>query len=255
VRMAAWLRTRCERLIRESAFPGWHPHDNGEEWLAQTMAGRLSTYVDVGAHRGDLASMYLRESEPPRALLFEPAASAYACLDARFGRFKHVRLIQAAVSDHVGTMPFYETPDLGETSTLVAGARRRGATTKSVAVTTLDSELSRHDWDKIGFLKIDTEGYDLRVLRGAAGLLSQQRIDLLQFEYNTMWQFDGSTLCAAHALLTGSGYRVFLLKGPSLYELTSQSYERYGEYFYYSNYLAISPRCMGDFLPHVRGLF
>jgi hypothetical protein len=38
----------------------------------------------------------------------------------------------------------------------------------------------------IDFLKIDTEGHELAVLKGAKNLIAQQKIQLIQFEFNEM---------------------------------------------------------------------
>lgn len=85
-------------------------------------------------------------------------------------------------------------------------------------------------------LKIDAEGYDLHVLLGARGLLESRRIGVVQFEYNAPWARAGSTLSFAFQLLRGAGYRVFLLKAGGLYRFEP---DRVGEYFHYSNFVAL----------------
>lgn len=55
-------------------------------------------------------------------------------------------------------------------------------TLESVKIETLDDFCLEHEISHIGFLKIDTEGNDLNVLRGGKQILSQQRIDVVQVE-------------------------------------------------------------------------
>lgn len=52
----------------------------------------------------------------------------------------------------------------------------------SISIDTLDLFCQDHGINKIGFLKIDTEGYDLEVLRGAKYLLENECINVLKIE-------------------------------------------------------------------------
>jgi hypothetical protein len=161
-----------------------------------------------------------------------------------------VTIVEAAVSDSLGNAQFFEEPEAGKTSSLLAGFSAFGARGKPVRVTTLDAEADSHDFGYVDFLKVDAEGFDLHVLRGAANLLSSRRIGIVQFEYNAPWARAGSTLAAAYALLESSGYKVFLLKPTGLFEL---NYNLYGEYFSYSNFVAIAPEWLSSLRAHIRG--
>jgi hypothetical protein len=117
------------------------------------------------------------------------------------------------------------------------------AVEKKVRVTTLDYEVEQRSWGVINLLKVDTEGYDLHVLQGTKHLLANQQIEIIQFEYNDAWALAGSTLYKAYELLESFGYQVFLLKTGGLFKL---NYQRYGEYFDYSNFVAISSKAFPD---------
>ena len=53
---------------------------------------------------------------------------------------------------------------------------------EEVAIDTIDRFCSNRSIDRINYLKIDTEGGDLEVLRGAEAMLSRQCVDLIQVE-------------------------------------------------------------------------
>ena len=55
-------------------------------------------------------------------------------------------------------------------------------------------------------LKIDTEGHDLQVLRGALELLQSKQIQYVQFEYNSAWIASRHFLKDAFDLLLPRGY-------------------------------------------------
>jgi len=50
----------------------------------------------------------------------------------------------------------------------------------------LDEYAQENSIDRITLLKIDTEGHELEVLKGAQSLLSKGAIDLIQIEFNEM---------------------------------------------------------------------
>ena len=52
-----------------------------------------------------------------------------------------------------------------------------------VECTTLDAFIAEHGIGPIAFLKIDTEGFDLSVLRGARNALATKQIAAIQFEF------------------------------------------------------------------------
>jgi hypothetical protein len=83
-----------------------------------------------------------------------------------------------------------------------------------VRVTTVDSVLmSSSATLPIGgtsdslVLTIDAEGFDSRVLRGAAAALRRGDVTILEFEYHALWGASNSTLVGTLAWLHGLGYR------------------------------------------------
>ena len=58
----------------------------------------------------------------------------------------------------------------------------RSVATESVDVVTLDEFCQTKGIDQINYLKIDTEGGDLEVLKGALNMLTGQKVDLLELE-------------------------------------------------------------------------
>jgi hypothetical protein len=105
---------------------------------------------------------------------------------------------------------------------------------------TVDSLLESRRLDEVDFVKIDVEGYDGRVLAGAARALQAQRLGIVQFEYSRPWALAGSTLGHELGRLRTAGYQTFSLRQHSLEKV---DYNRYGEFFSYANFVAVSRRC------------
>lgn len=253
VRLAVLLRNQCRCVIKYRLAESPDVNETGEVWLRHAVAERCTAFVDVGANVGDWLEQIALEkgTQPFRALAFEPSSSAFERLAARFSSDTRITLRPCAVGDAAGELEFSEEPAAGKGSSLVGGFSATQTLKRSVSVVRLDDEIAAAGWDRVDFLKIDAEGYDMRVLTGARGLLEQQRIGIVQFEYNRAWQLAGDTLFSAIRLLNASGYEVFVLKRDGLYTL---NYALYEEYFEYSNFVALSAPFMDLKAAHFRGI-
>lgn len=239
-RLAVYVRNQCRCIIHYHLTGGAALADSGEAFLIQALGTRIKTFIDVGANIGDWTDLMAKHAPDfERAILFEPSTIAFKQIKDRFGDSSKIELIQAAVADKPGELSFYEEPNAGHTSSLVPGFSTGIAVERKVRVTTLDEEVEQRSLGVINLLKVDTEGYDLHVLQGTKNLLTKQQIEIIQFEYNDAWALAGSTLHKAYELLESFGYQVFLLKTGGLFKL---NYSRYGEYFDYSNFVAISSK-------------
>ena len=251
-RVSLMLRNQCAEIVGRSLFDGFEAHANGESLLCRTLRPHVRTFADVGANVGNWSAEML---DPPdgidrRGILFEPAAYAVEKLRARCGGRRGVEIVQAAVSDAVGEATFFEGSDGSEQSSLLARDGDCGTRARTVRVTTIDREMEQRGIRRLGLLKIDTEGYDLHVLRGAAGMLAAQRVGVVQFEYNSPWRAAGNTLAAAVSLMDRFGYSVYLLRRGGLFRL---DFDRYGEFFSYANFVAVSRDSRPLLTPLLRG--
>lgn len=242
VSMAIKLRNQLTGIITSSLNDGIEMSSNGELWLIRQIAPKARVFIDVGANTGAWSRMFIGEMTcPGKGLLFEPSPLAIARLTENLQKELNdnlVEIVPAAVCEQTGTMDFYMEEAAGETSSLIASHSKQHARKISVATTTIDAEAVRCKLGFIDFLKIDAEGYDLQVLRGANNCLRGKAVGVIQFEYNAPWSNSSSTLVNAIEYLRGHGYIVYLLKQNGLYTF---NYDLYGEYYRYSNFVAIAP--------------
>lgn len=246
--LAIKIREQCNSVIGLRCKSGIEAEHNGEAWLADRIAPAAQVVVDVGANLGDWTTMFAQRMRGPgRAVLFEPNPEAAERLEqlAFPNPGLQVDVLRKAAGDTPGTATFFVEAGFGETSSLVQSHSLTSARTLQVPVTTLDEQMITCGIDRIDMLKIDAEGYDLRVLLGAKELFREQRVGAVQFEYNAPWAAAGSTLCHAFQFLESMGYLVFLLKSDGLYRLDPMWT---GEYFRYSNFVALHPNVVDDVL-------
>jgi FkbM family methyltransferase len=243
---AAWLaakvRNQANSVIAYHLGETCDSHKNGEYAVVEHLAAQISTFVDVGANVGEW-SAHMFQHTKAKGFLFEPSRSCVQRLKERFHENDAV-IRDAAVSDQVGTAIFAQEDNCGEGSSLVDSSDTTKGNRTEVPITTLDAEFGNSAL-KIDYLKIDTEGYDLKVMRGAQETLSRTRF--LQFEYNYFWVTVGSTLADAIRYLNQQGFTVFLIRSTGLHPLR---YEVWNDFYRYSNFFA----CRAGDLESVRSL-
>jgi FkbM family methyltransferase len=247
VTAAVKLRNQAAAVIAGYVGESTDHARNGEQLLARQLGPDVRTFVDVGAHEGTWTELLLRYAAPgARGVCYEPHPVTAGTLRARSGAGWPVEVVQAALGAAAGPATLVEEPASTQLAHVGTGPGRAGLV---VEMRTLDAEVERLGWERVDLLKIDAEGHDLHVLRGARGLLARQALGAVQFEYGSGWPAAGSTLAAAGELLAGFGYELFLLRSTGLH---APRYERFGEHFRYSNYVALTPVLLSRLRPLVR---
>jgi hypothetical protein len=118
-------------------------------------------------------------------------------------------------------------------------------------MTTLDAWAMREGVREIDLLKIDVEGYDLPVLKGAAGLLRAQAIGAFAFEYDDAWIYSRRFLGEAAEFIEGVGYRLCKLFNGFVAPF---DYRIEHETFAPAMYVGLSPRLWRDHTVPVRSI-
>ena len=236
-RLAILLRNQCRAIIKYRLMTTHEIEKSGEEWLLERLGPHCRTVVDVGANRGTWSAAVLRHArELDRLVAYEPGRRAAEILRQRLGGRPELLVVDRALSDHSAAAErFYELPDGANTSSF-SPPTEAGAVATSVVVSTLDTEAERLGLQQIDLLKVDAEGHDFAVLRGARRLLAEDRIRFVQWEYSDVWIPSGATLAATLAYMSDFGYRSLLLKADGLYRF---DYDFFGEFFTFSNFVSV----------------
>jgi len=244
VRASRFVLLRARRDVRND------PTVNGEGLLQQWVVGltpRLGRIcvVDVGANVGLWSEAMLSAARQAGRLAdldlhaFEPSAFTFALLSATL-REKGVTLVRMAMSDQTGWAVLHVVaPGAGTNSLHSPAYADSDMATEKVPVTTLEAYADRTGLDHITLLKVDAEGHDLAVLRGALLLFGKQRISVVQFEYNHRWINARCFLRDAFDLLQPLGYRIGKLTsaGVEFYPRWDADLETFTE----GNYVACLP--------------
>jgi FkbM family methyltransferase len=247
VRAAVRARGIASAVVGKRLAPSTLAERNGEYRLLGELPDGVRTVVDVGANVGDWSAAAMRRWPGLELIVcFEPGTTAADELERRLGADARLRVVRRALSDSPTQLTFWEEPSGGTMSSGVPGHSGSASVARRVEASTLDAELSRLGVERVDVLKIDAEGLDLHVLRGAQRTLAGGLVEVVQFEYNDAWQQAGSTLREAYSLLAHAGYRTLLLTPSGLREFPLEATT---ELFTYANFVALPPRQLARFEP------
>jgi FkbM family methyltransferase len=181
-------------------------HRHFEVIVAATLAAD-DLAVDIGANIGTVAAMITRVAPAAKHVLVEPLPELAARLREQFPQCE---VHSVACADHEGEATFVRVVERPTRSGLQPGQLKAGMTTESlpVEVTTLDTLLAGR---RPRLVKIDVEGAELDVLRGAPATLASARPVVL-FEHQPP-AGDTTTSRAIHRLLHDCRYRVYDVDG------------------------------------------
>jgi FkbM family methyltransferase len=124
-----------------------------------------------------------------RFFSFEPSPRAFAGLAAAIARLDAGDAVSAhnfGLGDKEETLPLYANVAGAEIGSLYPRKLDHiGIAMKpleTVAIRTVDQFAREQGIERLHFLKIDTEGHELKCLQGARGMIDAGRIDFIQFE-------------------------------------------------------------------------
>ncbi|HRN57757.1 MAG TPA: FkbM family methyltransferase [Agriterribacter sp.] len=142
---------------------------------------RNSNAVDIGAHRGTILRQILKQAPEGKHIAIEPIPYLYQKLERKFG--KKVTLFNLALANETGEATFTVFKDRPAVSGLKARHFDHVTYKKElikVQVRKLDDLIAQDQ--KTDLIKIDVEGAELEVLKGARRILEKNKPVVL-FEF------------------------------------------------------------------------
>jgi FkbM family methyltransferase len=225
---------------------------SGELFLLRKLSQyfNLKICIDVGAHKGNYTKLLLKEIPNSKIFAIEPHPSSFLALKKR-GFPKKVSFYQLALGERKKTIRLWDHSQHNygsQHATIYQEAieklHRSKAKSVTVMMDTLDNFSKKNKIEKINFLKIDSEGSELGVISGAKKMIRRQKIDFIQFEFNSMNVNSRVFFDDFNKLL--SGYSFFRLLTNGLIELKSNN-PLENEIFAFQNILAVSHQKLKKF--------
>jgi len=185
-------------LTRQALRDGVAPAQEHHAVLKRVAPGFV---VDVGAHKGQFALAVRAAGLTCPILAFEPLPEVFAQTTERFRSDPAYEVRNLALSDSAGTQTMQISGHDDSSSLLEIGERqsaffpgREAVASVDVTVSTLSDELRGVDMAAPALLKIDVQGSELDVLRGAGDTLA--RFTHLYVECSTTEMYVGQPLAS-----------------------------------------------------------
>ena len=172
--------------------------ETGEEFLLKSFLktrykDQPITIFDVGANSGEY-SLMLKDIFPVANIYsFEPNPITFRILEEKTKLINNIQSFSVGLGSTESTMEIYTYKnDLASEhasvikEVMVSLHQSDQVENFQVPIICLDNFCKDHSIEKIDFLKIDTEGFELEVLKGATKLINEKKIEIIQFEFNEM---------------------------------------------------------------------
>mgnify|MGYP006094058073 FL=1 len=164
----------------------------------------INYIFDVGSHRGESIDYFIKLKDLKKIQSFEPQKNIFLVLKKKYKNNNKVILNQIALSQNENYKDFYIN-DLSSTSTFsrlnkkslwlkiknkILNKKNPIINKIKIRSLTIDKFIKQKKIKKIDLLKIDTEGHELEVLKGALKTIKEHKVKfiLIELHFSKMYQ-------------------------------------------------------------------
>jgi FkbM family methyltransferase len=176
------------------------PYDEDVRRVKLLRSEGIEVVLDVGANAGQYAQQLRAAGYVGRIVSFEPLPEAFAALERAAAADPRWEARRLALSDADGEAEIHVAANSWSSSLLDMGERHLASAPESAYVGREHVTTARLDsiWEEVlgpdarPFLKLDVQGFEMHVLRGAAGHLD--RVAGVQAELSLVHLYEGDSL-------------------------------------------------------------
>jgi FkbM family methyltransferase len=218
------------------------PQESGELFVLNYLKDRLRernnlTLFDVGANVGEYAKLLTTLFPSANVYSFEAWPATFDILTNNVKKNKNIKCFNQALGSSVEEQSFYSDGAGSGLSTfypLEELTPQNKLQKVIVPTTTIDLFCEVNGIDQIDVLKIDVEGFELEVLRGAEQLIRAGKILFIQFEFGRNHVKSGTHFYDFYKFLSAYKISRVLKDGLRLLE----NYQATQEIYLSANYFA-----------------
>jgi FkbM family methyltransferase len=171
-----------------------NPKVSGESYFVNKLVSQSNddgVIIDAGANQGSYSLMCFKACTDTQIYSFEPHPKTFISLMKNLSGQNSV-CVNKALGASCGVLELFDYADRDGSShaSLYSGVieeiHHANVTSHRVEVTTVDNFIKENKINKVKLLKIDTEGHELEVLKGASIAINSRMIIVIHFEFNEM---------------------------------------------------------------------
>lgn len=182
-----------------------------------------ATIFDVGAHSGHFCRIFSRFAKNGKVYAFEPSCYALSILQRvkKLKRLNNVTIIPSGLGakeqEITLNIPVKRGRSMGfGLSHLGKQDSTRQYLEEKIYLTTLDKAVTELGLERLDFIKVDIEGYELNMLRGGVETIKKFRPVLFIEMIDHFLRRNGDSLASAWEFLHDLGYEAHTFKGATL---------------------------------------
>jgi len=176
------------------------PKVTGESYFFGNILSKYNIKVvfDIGANTGGYSEQIRKYFPNSTIHSFEPNPDIFKVLK-NSATNSNVKIYNIGLSDKIGKSKLWDFADEAKlkstqpTSTLsslnkevITKYHKQKAKSYEIKLDTVDNFCKKNKIGRIDFMKIDTEGSEYEILKGAKAMLSKNKVKIIQFEFNEM---------------------------------------------------------------------
>ncbi len=175
--------------------------------VLQIILRRGDTFIDIGANEGYFSILASSLVFDGKVYCIEPQRRLQPVLqeNIRINSASPISVHPIAMSSQEGQLELFLRPTTNTGASSIFRHWKIGSTTETVPATALDVFFRKNAIEKARLMKVDVEGAEELVIRGAQRVLKEQLIDFIALEYHPV--IIGRQACRrTHEALKGCGY-------------------------------------------------
>ena len=220
-----------------------HLYNSGEKNFIKLIKDELSLSLDIGANVGEYTKLLLSKTNSD-VVSFEPLKGAFKKLEKIKSQFNSRLEIHniALGSENTSKNLFYEHEE-SEKASLISNLEKlsiiknKNKNKMKVEVKKLDNFKNYFTKKKIDFIKIDSEGFEFEILKGAKDILDIHKPKFIQIEFGWHHLIKNETLYRLSELIYFSDVFRVLPYGNKLLHVDPSRPEN--NIYHLSNYIFI----------------
>jgi FkbM family methyltransferase len=167
--------------------------------------------IDVGGFNGHWTDAVINLNKQSKITIFEPDQDNLLVLKNKYANNNNIHIVDKGASNEASSLTYYK---LHSDNMAVRGGsgfvsrdgyKNHDFSEKILEVIRIDDIINSH----VDLMKIDTEGFEFNAIKGCEKLLSDHRINFIQFEYGGCWLDAGIKLNEVISYLKTFGYFVY----------------------------------------------
>jgi len=162
-----------------------HADAFGLDWITDVKrcwsSGEEAIIIDVGANVGKITRRLATEFSGQQVHAFEPVSSTRETLRANVGGLYNVIIHPEALGDELSSLRMTVKKN-SEINLIVPTSQSTREEVEEVTGSTVDHFLASIGNPPVGLLKVDAEGYDIKVIQGASDCIARGAVDLAVVE-------------------------------------------------------------------------